>query len=327
MEYQLNNINTKVQQIKDFIQRAISSKELRVGDKLPSINYLSQQFHVSRDTVFKAFKDLKGRGIIDSVHGKNYYVASHSKNVLLLLDEYTPFKEVLYNTLRNRLPSYFEIDLWFHQYNEHLFDQIIHNSAGTYNKYLVMNYDNEKFSKSLSKIDKKKLLLLDFGKFKKEEYSYICQDFDLSFYHALESIKPLLLKYRKLFFVFNKQHKHPQSSKEYFSNFCIDNNFPFEIIDGINEKTVISENSFYLIIKQEDLVSIIQKARLEKFRAGKEYGILAYNENPFFEIIENGIASIGVNWQKMGDYAADFVLSEMPVQTYLPTEIIKRDSF
>lgn len=327
MELNFNNKNTKVQQLTDFIQKSIAARELKVGDKLPSINQLSQRFHLSRDTVFKAFVDLKNRGIIDSVHGKNYYVASHTKNILLLLDEYTPFKEVLYNTLRERLPSYYEIDLWFHQYNEHLFNQIINDSTGMYNGYLVMNYHNEKFSEALVKVDKKKLLLLDFGKFDKNGYSYVCQDFDTALYNALETIKTRLKKYRKLFYVFNKNHKHPQSSKEYFSKFCIDNNLPFEIIDEITEKMIILDNAFYLVIKQEDLVTIIKKGRLEQLKAGSDYGLLAYNENPFYEVIENGIASIGVNWERMGNLAADFIINEDPVQEFLPTEIILRDSF
>ncbi|WP_298650467.1 GntR family transcriptional regulator [uncultured Proteiniphilum sp.] len=327
MKLEFNNRNTKVQQLTDFIQKSIAARELKVGDKLPSINQLSNRFHLSRDTVFKAFTDLKSRGIVDSIHGKNYHVASHNKNILLLLDEYTPFKEVLYNTLRDRLPSYYDIDLWFHQYNEHLFNQIINNSAGMYNRYLVMNYHNEKFSEELVKIDQKKLLLLDFGKFEKNGYSYVCQDFDTALYNALETIKIRLKKYRKLFFVFNKHHKHPQSSKEYFSKFCIENNLPFDIIDEITERTIILENAFYLVIKQEDLVKIIKKGKSEQLKSGKDYGLLAYNETPFYEVIENGIASIGVNWEKMGTLAADFVVKEDPVKIFLPTEIILRDSF
>lgn len=327
MNLDLNSKNTKVQQLTDLIQRSIVTQELKVGEKLPSINVLSKKFQLSRDTVFKAFTDLKNRGIIDSIHGKNYFVASHTKNILLLLDEYTPFKELLYNTLRNRLPSYYEIDLWFHQYNEHLFNQIISDAAGMYNGYLVMNYHNEYFSESLTKIDKKKLLLLDFGKFEKNGYYYVCQDFDMALYNALTTIKNRLKKYRKLFFVFNKFHKHPQSSKEYFSKFCIDNNLSFEIIDEITPKTAIVEKAFYLVIKQEDLVSIIKKGMKEQLKAGRDYGLIAYNENPFYEVIQNGIASIGINWEEMGNLAADFIINENPIQQFLPTEIIQRNSF
>ena len=52
-----------------------------------------------------------------------------------------------------------------------------------------MNFDNEKFSTALNKINPSRLLLLDFGKFEKDKYSYICQDFDDSFYLALFTLK------------------------------------------------------------------------------------------------------------------------------------------
>lgn len=327
MDFKFDEKSTKVQQLAEYIQDAIAANELKVGEKIPSINYLSNQFSVSRDTVFKALSDLRERGVIDAIHGKNYFVASQTKNILLLLDEYSPFKEVLHNILISRLPKSYKIDLWFHQYNEHLFNNIISESIGRYNKYLVMNYDNEKFSDALSKIDKKKLLLLDFGKFDKDGYSYVCQDFDKGLYDALGTIKSGLRKYKKLIFVLNKFHKHPQSSKTSFSNFCLDNNFEFGILDEISEKTAIQNGHFYLVIKQEDVVKIVKQGNVDGLKPGKNYGLLAYNENPFFEVIQNGISSIGIDWHEMGKIAAGFVLKNEAIQTYLPTVIKKRDSF
>lgn len=327
MDLEFNSKNTKVQQLTDFIQRSIAAHELGTGDKLPSINEMSRRFHLSRDTVFKSYSDLKKLGVIDSVQSKSYYVTAGNRDILLLLDEYTPFKEVLYKTLRNNLPASYKIDLWFHQYKAYLFGQIIHNSVGMYNKYIVMNYHNERFSDELRKIDKKKLLLIDFGKFDKEGYSYVCQDFDQALFDALVSIASSLQKYRKLFFVFNREHKHPQSSKEYFSRFCLTYNFPFEIIDEVNEKTTIQKNAFYLVIKQEDIVDIIKQGKKDHLKVQRDYGLLAYNDNPFYEIIETGISSIGIDWQKMGILIARFIITNEPVQIYLPTQIIRRNSF
>lgn len=327
MELKFNGKYTKVKQLTDFIQDNIIAHELKVGDKLPSINSLSKKFSVSRDTVFKSLSELRERGIIDAIHGKNYFVASQSRSVLLLLDEYSPFKEVLHNLLVSKLPKSYIIDLWFHQYNEQLFNNIINESVGRYNKYLVMNYDNERFSDALTKIDKKKLLLLDFGKFDKDEYSYICQDFDDGLYDALDSIKKDIRKYEKLIFVLNKNHKHPQSSKAAFYKFCIDNNFFFEILDEITDKSPFPKKCFYLVIKQEDVVEIVKRGRREKFEIGEDYGLLAYNENPFFEVIESGVSSIGIEWKEMGRIASEFILNDISVHEYLPTIINKRDSF
>ena len=175
---------------------------------LPSINKLSREYQVSRDTVFKAFIDLKDRGIIDSTPGKGYYVTNKLTNILLLLDEYSPFKYSLYNSFIKKLSINYKVDLLFHQYNERLFNTILRESIGRYNKYIVMNFDNEKLSPHLYKIDSSKLLLLDFGKFDKKDYSYVCQDFDDSFYHALAALKEHLRKYQRLVLLFPEDIKH-----------------------------------------------------------------------------------------------------------------------
>ena len=137
MKLNFKGEGTKVQQLTDFMQEYIALNSMKTGEVLPSINHLSKKYGVSRDTVFKSFSDLKARGIIDSVQGRNYFVASRTKNIFLLLDEYSPFKEVLYNTLVSALPTSYTVDLWFHQYNEQLFNKIISESLGKYNKYLV----------------------------------------------------------------------------------------------------------------------------------------------------------------------------------------------
>ena len=58
---------TKVKQLADLISQDISMGRYKTDTALPSINQLSHDYKVSRDTVFKAFIDLKERGIIDSL--------------------------------------------------------------------------------------------------------------------------------------------------------------------------------------------------------------------------------------------------------------------
>lgn len=316
---------TKVKQLADKLSQAISMKEFQEGDSLPSINQLSSKYAVSRDTVFKAFLDLRERGLIDSTPGKSYYVTSQVTNILLLLDQYTPFKEALYNSFVKQLPVNYKVDLLFHQYNERLFNTLISESIGRYNKYIVMNFDNENFSTALCKINASKLLLLDFGKFDKEAYSYICQDFDEGFYNALLSLKETLKKYHKLVLLFPKGLKHPQSSKLYFSKFCEEQGFLSEIIDTIDNMN-IRKGEAYIAIKQQDIVEVVKQGRLEGLECGKDFGILAYNDIPSYEVIDAGITALSIDWKMMGNEAAKFVLDRTPVQKYLPTEIRLRQS-
>ena len=316
---------TKVTQLADTLSQAISRKEFLEGDSLPSISQLSAHYGVSRDTVFKAFLDLRERGLIDSTPGKGYYVTSQVTNVLLLLDQYTPFKEALYNSFIKRLPINYKVDLLFHQYNERLFNTIIRESVGKYNKYIVMNFDNEKFSTALNKINPARLLLLDFGKFEKSKYFYICQDFDESFYQALLTLKDKMHKYRQIVFLFSKGLKHPQSSKEYFTRFCEEQGFSYEIQEDI-ENLVVQKGTAYIAIKQQDVVKVVKQGRLEGLKCGKDFGLLAYNDIPSYEVIDEGITSLSIDWEMMGNEAANFVLNNVPIQKYLPTEVRLRNS-
>ena len=317
--------SSKVTQLADTLSQAISMKEFREGDSLPSINQLSAQYGVSRDTVFKAFLDLRERGLIDSTPGKGYYVTSQVTNILLLLDEYTPFKEALYNSFIKHLPINYKVDLLFHQYNERLFNTIIRESIGKYKKYIVMNFDNEKFSTALNKINPSRLLLLDFGKFEKDKYSYICQDFDDSFYLALFTLKERMQKYLQIVFLFSKGLKHPQSSKEYFTRFCEKGGFLHEIQEDIENLTV-RKGTVYIAIKQQDVVKVVKQGRLAGLKCGKDFGLLAYNDIPSYEVIDEGITSLSIDWEMVGNEAANFVLNNVPIQKYMPTEVRLRKS-
>ena len=317
--------SSKVTQLADTLSQAISMKEFREGDSLPSINQLSAQYGVSRDTVFKAFLDLRERGLIDSTPGKGYYVTSQVTNILLLLDEYTPFKEALYNSFIKHLPINYKVDLLFHQYNERLFNTIIRESIGKYKKYIVMNFDNEKFSTALNKINPSRLLLLDFGKFEKDKYSYICQDFDDSFYLALFTLKERMQKYLQIVFLFSKGLKHPQSSKEYFTRCCEKEGFLHEIQEDIENLTV-RKGTVYIAIKQQDVVKVVKQGRLAGLKCGKDFGLLAYNDIPSYEVIDEGITSLSIDWEMVGNEAANFVLNNVPIQKYMPTEVRLRKS-
>lgn len=317
--------SSKVTQLADLISQAISMREFLEGDSLPSINELSRRYGVSRDTVFKAFSDLRERGIIDSTPRKGYFVTGQVTNVLLLLDQYTPFKETLYNSFAKHLPVNYKVDLLFHQYNERLFSTIVRESVGKYNKYVVMNFDNERFSASLNKISPARLLLLDFGKFEKERYSYVCQDFDESFYGALQRLDDRFSSYRKFVFLFPSSLKHPQSSKDYFFRFCQDYNLSGSVEEDI-ENLKVEKDTAYLAIKQQDVVKVVKQGRLAGLKCGKDFGLLAYNDIPSYEVIDEGITALTIDWQQMGNEVARFVLDNVVVQKYLPTEVRLRNS-
>lgn len=325
MDINFGQHTTKVKQLADSLNEAISQGKYRIGDPLPSINSLSAQYQVSRDTVFKAFQDLRERGSIDSTPGKRYYVTARLNLVLLLLDEYSPFKNVLYNSFIKSLPANYKVDLLFHQYNERLFKTLVRESVGRYNKYVVMNFHNEVFSDVLRSIDPGRLLLLDFGQFDKSSYSYVCQNFDEELYASLEKLLPRLRKYKKMVLVFPDTLHHPRSSREYFQKFCDDYRFSCEIVDSV-DSYVLQAGEAYFVIRLQDVVDIIKNSRMLQLQCGKDIGVIAYNDMPSYEIIDEGITALTVDWRSMGRKVADFVANNKPIQEYFPTEIRLRNS-
>ena len=326
MTIKFTHSTSKIKSLADGISLSIMHGKLRIGDNLPSINEASSMHKVSRDTVFKAYNELKRRGLIDSNPTKGYFVTGEVNHILLLLDTYSAFKQNLYHRFAANLPDNYKVDLIFHQYNEHLFETIVRESIGRYSMYVVMNFSNENLSDTLKSIPNNKLLLLDFGNFEKSQYSYICQDFNDALYNCLNKGLDLMHKYKKIVFVFPEELSHPVSSIDYFTKFCAEQKFENEVIRREKDWKGVEKDTAYLCILPEDLVKIIKDADLKQFEIGKDIGLIAYNENPVLEVIKNGISTISVDFGLMGEKAANFITNKQQIQEYLPTELILRNS-
>jgi GntR family transcriptional regulator len=60
--------------IRDWLMDRILSLDLKRGDKLPSENDLVRQFEASRVTVRQALEALRAEGIVESQHGKGWFL-------------------------------------------------------------------------------------------------------------------------------------------------------------------------------------------------------------------------------------------------------------
>jgi len=317
--------HTKMQRVINAILNAINYGAYEIGDELPSINKLSTQFSLSRDTVFKAYRELKKRGLVESTRAKGYRVARVTSKVLLFLDSYSPFKDELYNSFASNLPPDYKVDLAFHHYNYAVFESVLLDSIGKYNMYVVMNFNNEKISDILNRVDTNKLLILDWGKYKDEKYAYVCQDFGEQPYNCLLQARSLLKKYRKICCVYPEGSFHPAVTLDYFKRFCTESDLQWEITEVINEGTLLPGQA-YLFFRQKDLVDLLKIARAKGLKTGTDIGLLAYNDSPLFEVIENGITAISTDFRLMGARAAAYVKTKEIIQEIIPTRLIIRNS-
>jgi GntR family transcriptional regulator len=61
-------------QVVDQVRAAAASGALRPGEPLPSIRPLAEQLRVNRNTVAKAYAELEGQGVIETVAGRGCFL-------------------------------------------------------------------------------------------------------------------------------------------------------------------------------------------------------------------------------------------------------------
>jgi len=320
---EINNESSlpKYKQLINGIVENIELGRIKYGQKLPSINQLSFDYYLSRDTVEKAYRDLKRNGTIESIKGKGYYVvnsAPESKvKVLVVFNKLSAYKKVIYNALALALGTKVQIDFFIYHDDYRTFERIIDEHLKGYRYYVIMphfiDFDRHAFLKLLKKIQSKKLIILDHLIQGVNEYhGAVYQDFKTDIYLAMEEGLELFKKYQKLILVFPNKNTspYPQEILIGFRKFCGFNNFQFEIIDEVIETTLVEKDSAYVVIEENDLVNLIKIARSQKLKLTSDVGILSYNDTALKEVLAEGISVITTDFVKMGELAADMILNE-----------------
>src|ERR1051325_3613857 len=66
-------------QVSDGIEKMIADEILKIGDKLPSVRMLSEEYGISMGTAFQAYYHLEGKGLIEARPKSGYYVRFNHK--------------------------------------------------------------------------------------------------------------------------------------------------------------------------------------------------------------------------------------------------------
>ncbi len=314
----------KYLQLVNTINDALANNIITIGDSLPSVNSVCKTNKLSRDTVFKAYSILKEQRVIESVPNKGYYVAGNTRKILLVLDTFKAYKEVLYHSFINNLENIIT-DVQFHHYNIDNFKTIVNNSKGKYYKYVVMNFDNKEVPSIISSIPKEKLLLIDWNIHTQADHNYVVQDFGESFYETLIEATYLFKKYKEIHFLYPSFTNHTIETVTYFKRFCGKFNFKYQIITT-SEDFNVEKNIAYISVSDRMLGSFLEECRSKEFEPGVDVGFLSYNETPMKKFIYKGISVVSTDFKKMGTKAAEFITKDIQMQYYIPTKLTIRES-
>lgn len=329
------NPNEKTPKYKQIVQSIIADIEravLKKNEQLPSISELSEEYYLARDTVEKAYRELKERGFITSVQGKGFYVNSTANNkmrILLVFNKLSSYKKLIYYAFLKVLGNKATVDLQIHHYDARIFAEIIENSLGKYNYYVVMPHffpENEKGAaiKVLEKIPANELILLDKDL---PEYTKPClsvyQDFEKDIFDALDELRDLLEKYSRMVLVFPSDGNYPIEIVRGFRQFCINFKKEFAIKENAIDENLYSGTA-YLVVEETDLADLIKKTRQTELKLGKDIGVISFNETTLKELLE--ITVITTDFETMGRTAAALLLDKKQIKIKNPFYIIRRNS-
>jgi DNA-binding transcriptional regulator YhcF (GntR family) len=322
----------KYQQIVTSVLESIEKGKLKRGSQLPSINELATWQKTAKATVAKAYEELRQQGVLKSQHGKGFYVAKTTVktdlNILLLFDSLNSYKEILYNSLKSALPSTAQYSIFFHHYNLSLFKELINNSLGNFNFYLVMAHFDEDVSKIVSAIPREKLILLDRDiPLLSQPYAAVFQDFENDVIAGLNKASEQLKKYKKVNVVLGKKNfQHiPKSIVKGIKQFSRKTGIVFNIMDDLPSGGV-ARNEAYFLFSDSDMVTFIKESISKKLVLGKDIGLLTYDDTPLKEILMGGITTITTDFEKMGRTAAEMVLQRKIEKVINPSSLVLRKS-
>jgi len=324
-----NNGLSKHERLVHGVLQTIDDGEMKIGDKLPSINTMVHEIGYARKTIVRAYQELKNRGLIESKKMKGFYLTSQETNlkmrVALVLFAFKSFQEDFYNSLRNELGGKYQIDVFFHHNNITIFENIISNIIGKYGKYVIAPIQHSAVLPMLRKFSAEKLLLVDRYVDLGPEYSFVAQEFEKATYIRLVELLPDIRKYESVVFV-NEQVSHSpkgiqRAFQQFFSDYGINGHFVMENISGMVEK-----NKLYFIKNDTTLWSFLKEITERELVLGKDLGVLSFDDHVVKQILFGGIATLSTDFKNMAKISAGQIKCGSKMQRILPLDLFRGSS-
>jgi DNA-binding transcriptional regulator YhcF (GntR family) len=333
IDIDIYSASPKYLQLANSIIKAIREKKVHAHEVLPSINELSFEFEISRDTAEKGYKYLKNLGIIGSVPGKGYFIKnvdiSQSLKIFLLFNKLSAHKKIIYDSLVAALGELATIDFYIYNNDYLLFKKLLSTARQDYTHYVIIAHfleGGEHAHEIINTIPRDKLILLDkLIEGVDGEYAAVYENFEKDIYHALEQALPVLSKYDTLKIIFPSYTYHPKEILKGFAAFCDEYAFNYKVVHNIH-KEVINKGETYINLMEDDLVVLIEKVIADKLQIGKDVGIISYNETPLKKLILNGITTISTDFAMMGRETAELILNQSTEQIAIPFSLKLRAS-
>ena len=328
------SITPKYLQIANSVLHAVEINAVSKDYLLPSINDLSYELEISRDTAEKALRYLKSLGVIGSVPGKGYFIANtdfkQPIKVFLLFNKLSAHKKIVYDSFAAKLGDQAAIDFFIYNNNFSLFKKLMEkNKKNDYTHYVIIPHfleGGDKANDVINEIKNGQLILLDKSiSGINREYGAVYENFEQDIFFALKEALPQLSKYQTLKIIFPEYTYHAIEILKGFHSFCSEYAFNHKVVQHLLEEPV-EEGDAFINLMEDDLVVLLEKIQRTDLKVGEDVGIISYNETPLKSFVLDGITTISTNFKKMGEMAADLVLNNSREHIEVPFALKLRNS-
>jgi DNA-binding transcriptional regulator YhcF (GntR family) len=323
----------KYQQLAHAILNGIQKGVIQKGDMMPSINEVSATFDIARVTTERGYSYLRKMGVLESVHGKGYFIKStdypQKFKIFLLFNKLSAHKKIIYDAFAAVLGDRAAIDFYVYNNDFILFKKLIENRKNDYTHFVIIPHfidSEDRAYQIINTLPKEKLILLDkIAPQITGEYGAVYENFEKDIYTVLEQARASLSKYKKIKIIFPEGSYYSKEIVQGFTHFCRDYAFEYEVISSLdNEEN--TEGFAYLNLLEDDLVFLLEKIQMQGFELGKQVGIISYNETPLKRFIINGLTTVSTDFKAMGESAAALILTNSKAHIENPFYLTLRKS-
>ncbi len=325
-------------QVASHIEDAIRNGDFKAGDLLPSLNELSAMAGIGKDTANKAYSILLKKKMIDSRHGKGFFVTDRSNSqlrVLLLVDKMSSHQQRMINAFCDRLKDIAEVTVLMHNQDLNLLDMYINTNLGSFDYYTIVPHfktDDKtriRLISLLKRIPEMKLVLMDHipmgftGKF-----GAVYQDIGSDIPRALSQGREALEHYRRVRVVRMSQGIYQDITWSAVKSYCDSIGMESLMDKGLPRK--ISAGDVFLLTGSRLgflLVELSRKIMDLGFTLGEDVGLICQNDFVINEIVLGGLTTISSDYARIGVDAANMIVSGQLKKIHCECNLVRRNTF
>ncbi len=325
------------QQVIRGIKELIDGGTLSAGDLLPSMNALSAELGISKETVKKSYNLLSDMGYIAPAHGKGFFVCDlgggRRERVLMLFDKLSTYKLLLFRSFSEALGDRADITIHVHNQDVGAFRSLLESSLDSYDHYIITPHfpldlpTQKEVLGLLKKVPSRKLIILDRDmQGLKGNYGAVYQDFGNDTYEALAQSLPLLRKYRKINTLITKGSLYHELIREGMSRFFEEHRLDHSFIRDAGA-VKLGRGEVYIVMGGQldtEMFDILRAAEKEGLKIGKDIGIVSFNDSPINEFILGGLTTFSTDFSEMGRLAAGMILDRRTSRIHNKFALIQR---